>query len=149
TGCSAKSGRFASVHPFDEHPGHGCGTGCNVRNHKGRSRKRTRAHRAARVEPEPSKPQQTGPQYCQCKVMRSHNFNLVSLSFSQDQCAGERSNTGAYMNHKTSGEIKCPHLFEPAAGSPYPVSERIIYKGCPKNQKHEVGTELEPFSNGP
>ena len=53
------------------------------------------------------------------------------------------------MHHQTSREVQGAELLEPAAGTPYPVRQRIVYQKRPENHEDHIGAEFDPLRNGP
>src|SRR5262249_25893786 len=53
------------------------------------------------------------------------------------------------MHYSAAGKVQCSHLTHPSFYTPYPMSERIIDKGCPQQNENQEGAKLHPFRKSP
>ena len=134
--------------PFHEKPRKGGHRRGDVGHHEGACCEAVRSKGASCVETEPSEPQQSRAGDGHGQIVRDVGGASIPEPPPHNQRSCEGGNPRADVHHRAACKVQGPHLGHPSSGTPDPVSQGIVNKGCPKNGKKQEGYEFHSFSKG-
>src|SRR5208337_2849596 len=135
-GSCAQGGGLAPEDPFRPDPGQGGGASSQMGGGEGGAGQGPGRQGAAGVKPEPAEPQQGRPQDGHGQVVGDEGFGAVAiagvtLAGPHHQGGGQGADAGVDVHHGAAGEIQGPQVLQPAAVTPDPVGDGIVYQGGP------------------
>src|SRR5262245_19442820 len=72
-------------------------------------------------------------------------LSAIAHPSSEHKCGNQRRDAGTDVNHGPTGKIEGTHFSHPALDAPYPMGERVINKGRPKQNKNNESAEFRAF----